>query len=152
DFLNETYEYDFTNPPADKVGHIKVREDLNNRCTNFIKDCEENKDENEMLPDIKFYSKYVTNKSNWLKDIALKVDEKNKNLDDMLLKLKDGIVQRNNVINVLKNEIENVNVKLYEKLTELDEAKYNLYHIETSKAWRICKKLYKLRDNMLGNK
>ena len=152
DFLNGTYEYDFTNPPADKVGHIKVREDLNNRCKNFIKECEENKEENEMLPDINFYSKYVINKSNWLKGIALKIDEKNKNLDDMLLKLKEDIVEKNNIINILKNEVENVNIKLYEKLIELDNTKYNLSHIETSKAWRICKKLYRLRDNIVGNK
>lgn len=77
DFLNGNYIYDFSNPLANKSEHLKIRDNLNKRCINFINDCEQNNlDTNEDdLPEMNFYLNYVINKSNWYKDIISEVEK-----------------------------------------------------------------------------
>lgn len=40
DFLNDNYDYDFTNPIANKTEHLKIRDNLNKKCNEFINECE----------------------------------------------------------------------------------------------------------------
>lgn len=87
------------------------------------------------MPEIDFYSNYVINKSNWYKDIISKLDSNKSEI----------IVERDNQVNSLQEELEKIK-------SELSDTTHRLDHINNSKAWKICKRFYKVRNKMLGRK
>lgn len=153
DFLNGTYNYNFLNPPADKIKHFKMKESLNERCINFIQECEKNIDNKDKgLPDKNFYTNYMVPRSNWYKEIILELEEKTKLLNQIIKDYEEVSVKKDNIINELQDNIEKQNLELNKINNKLVDTDHQLQHIQNSKAWSICKKLYKIRDTITGNK
>lgn len=141
DFLKDKYSYDFMNPPVNKTIHHQIRDNLNAKCKSFIENCENNSDE-KLLLDRDLYSNYVIDKSNLLKEIIFKLEDK---IDNINTENSVKTIEKDNVINDLENKISELSIKLYDTSNKLD-------HIETSKAWKICKKAYSVRDKVLNRK
>ncbi len=155
DFLKDNYVLDFLNHVNNKNEYIKLRDNLNLRCRNFIQECEKNNN-NELLPDINLYLNYVIPKFNWFKQLALNLEEKLKVHEKNNIIDKEIITEKDDVINSLKTNIDILQNESLDKIQELskisEDLSYKLEHIQNSKCWRICKKLYKIRDKIVGNK
>jgi hypothetical protein len=144
DFLEDKYSYDFSNPPINKTMHNEIRDNLNAKCKNFIENCENNDDE-KLLLDKDLYSNYVIEKSNWYKRIILDLAEKVNKISEQIDSRNNEIIDKDNIINDLENKINELSMKL-------ENTSYKLNHIENSKAWKICKKAYSVRDKVLNRK
>ncbi len=140
---NEFLEMDITellkSPKPNSSKYLKIRENIDKKCKEFIQKCENFSFANEDLPDIEDYKKYVNN-IKWYKNIYEQERLSLENLESKRIK-EFNIYHReldilNNALSEARAEVQkyqNQNIKLNQELSQI----YN------SKGWKYLERLRK---------
>ena len=150
DFINGNVKYDYRNIPTHSDEWRKLRENLINRCKEFVKENKENEDIYEDDISIKDYKKYVIGKSNWLKDATLesyqrfinekKEKEKQIEIKEKNLEEKNKVIQEKEYeIQEKQYEIEYYKKEFEEAVEKMEKYKEENEKIKKSKIWKLAR-------------
>ena len=148
DFVTGKVKYDYRNIPIHDDSWKKLRENLINKCEEFVKKCENSNEQYENDISIKDYKKYVIGKSNWLKEVA---NESYKRYEEQ----KQFIENEKIKLNSKRLEIEEKNLEIKEKelainyfkkefnrvVSEMEKYKEENESIKNSRWWKLRNKI-----------
>ena len=158
DFVSGKVEFDFENIVPKSNEWLKIREELEKTCEDFIKTCEKNDEKYDINTNISVeeYKEYVIKKSNWFKDATLESYNRYKDKEAIIEKMKGTIQEIEKEINQektenikLSNECKYMKEYYKEELNkcfeEIKQHKEELSTIKNSRWWKI-------RNKLKGNK
>ena len=150
DFVSGKVKYDYRNIPTHSNEWLKLKEDLEKRCTEFIKECETQEEIYENDISIKDYKKYVIGRCNWLKDATLesyeryvKSQKENEEKTSIKNQKDKNIQEKNEEIKEKQYEIEYYKKEFEEAVRKMEQYKKENEAIKNSRLW-------KLRDKIVG--
>lgn len=152
DFISGKVQYDYRNIPVHSDEWKTIRDNLIQKCKNFVRENEEK--QKVMLP-VKYYSQYVIQKSNWLKEATLESYqryknelEKNRGLENLieekekLIATKEEIIKEiDRIIKEKELEIDYLKNEFKGCVSKLENCQNELNQIKNSRWWKLHDKL-----------
>lgn len=145
DFVTGKVKYDYRNIPTHSNEWVKLKENLEKRCKDFISECETQKEIYENDISIKDYKKYVIGRANWLKDATLESYERFK-------KEKQEHEEKRNIENQKDKQLQAKIIEIQSKNDEIKEKQYGIeyYKKEFNEAVRKMEQ-YKKENEAIKN-
>lgn len=154
DFINEKVKYDYYNIPTHSDEWKILRDNLINKCENFVNDCQNSEEVYQDDISIKDYKKYVIEKSNWLKDACLESynrfekiksekDNSEVELEKKVITCNTEIEKKQTIINEKESEILYYKEEFLKCVKKMENYRDELQAIKNSKWWKLREKFKK---------
>lgn len=168
-FSNEEIENMLNNPNKNNEEYLEIRNDLIERCNNFIEECEEDNLNSAALPEVSDYSKNYVRKIEWYKNLHENLRKKAKEniyrYDEEYCKYNEKIKELEEIINNKNVENSKLVLAIDEKNREQEDQliqirkleeenkiqKEILDNIYNSKSWKILEKYRNLKRKFKKN-